>query len=450
LNGSRSDSTSSIEPPEPVRAFCGSCHRFPPPDTLPRRHWAREIDRMYEIAQDLTEGADLSSLVNPDEVKSYYEKASPERLSSIDTTAGAGSGPLPLARREIRIRGRDPYPGITNVRAVALTGERPRELLVCDMRYGEVLLVDVIPAMGIRRLLRVGYVSHPARTFVVDLDEDGLRDILVANLGTVTPSDATNGSIEWLRQSGELVFEKRTIAEGLGRVSDVRAADFDGDGDLDLIAAVFGWRRVGEILYFENVAEKGVEPRFEQKTIDGRPGAIHVPIIDLDRDGRPDFIAVIAQQYETVVAFYNKGSGEFEPRTLYEAPHPHWGCSGIELFDFDGDGDEDILFPNGDTLDDLLVKPWHGAAWLENPGTGRESGPWRYHRLTDLYGAHWIEAGDVDGDGDSDLVISAFLPMFFGLLVEGRGVDADLFKHLLVTDGNLLALDCTGDPFARC
>src|SRR5690606_5361917 len=180
----------------------------------------------------------------------------------------------------------------------------------------------------------------------------------------------------------------------------------------------------GEILYFENVAEKGVEPRFEQKTIDGRPGAIHVPIIDLDRDGRPDFIAVIAQQYETVVAFYNKGSGEFEPRTLYEAPHPHWGCSGIELFDFDGDGDEDILFPNGDTLDDLLVKPWHGAAWLENPGTGRESGPWRYHRLTDLYGAHWIEAGDVDGDGDSDLVISAFLPMFFGKTEAERLVES--------------------------
>ncbi|MEJ7638219.1 MAG: hypothetical protein WKF75_09660 [Singulisphaera sp.] len=64
---------------------------------------------------------------------------------------------------------------------------------------------------------------------------------------------------------------------------------------------------------------------------------------------------------------------------------------------------------NGDTLDSELLRPYHGIQWLENRG----SYPFRYHRLTSLYGVHRAVAADIDGDGDMDIAATCFLPGTF-------------------------------------
>ena len=106
------------------------------------------------------------------------------------------------------------------------------------------------------------------------------------------------------------------------------------------------------------------------RVLDRRTGAIHVPIADLNKDGKPDFVALLAQEHESVVAFINTGQGlTFERRRpIYAAPHPNWGSSGIELVDLDKDGDLDVLYTHGDTFDDFVLKPYHGIQWLENTG----------------------------------------------------------------------------------
>ncbi len=145
---------------------------------------------------------------------------------------------------------------------------------------------------------------------------------------------------------------------------------------------------------------------FVAKLIDPRNGAIHVPTVDIDKDGKPDFVALLAQQHESVIAFVNRGKGlEFTPKTIYEAPHPNWGSSGIDLVDLDKDGDMDVLLTHGDTFDDFVLKPYHGVIWLENTGTF----PFVEHRLATLPGAQRAQAADLDGDGDLDIVASAFV-----------------------------------------
>jgi hypothetical protein len=225
-------------------------------------------------------------------------------------------------------------------------------------------------------------------------------------LGDPLPSDAEFGSVALLRQTSGRQFEVIRLTPNIGRVADARPADFDGDGDLDIVVGEFGWRKLGSIRFLENVSQKPSDLKFEMRQIDPRHGTIHVPVVDLNGDGRPDFIALISQEFETVVAFLNQGNGEFTAEDIYVGPHPHWGSSGIEPLDFDGDGDLDVLMTNGDTLDDMKLRQYHGISWLENTGEF----PFTRHPIDFYYGVHRAEAGDLDGDGDLDLAACSFLP----------------------------------------
>ena len=109
-----------------------------------------------------------------------------------------------------------------------------------------------------------------------------------------------------------------------------------------------------------------------------------------------------------MIAFHNEGGLTFRPEVLYQAPHPNWGSSGMSLADLDGDGDTDILLANGDTFDDSLLKPYHGVAWLSRLGRGRDV-RFVYKPLAQLPGPHAIVAADLDGDGDQDVVASALV-----------------------------------------
>jgi len=192
-------------------------------------------------------------------------------------------------------------------------------------------------------------------------------------------------------------------------VADVQAADFNGDGKIDLIVAAFGWRETGEIIYLENQTTDWDHPKFVPHVVDDRHGTIHVPVTDLNGDGKPDFVALISQEHETIVAFLNDGKGNFRKETIYTAPHPGYGSSGIQLVDMNGDGRLDILYTNGDVLDKpYLLKPYHSIQWLENPGPDKF--PWIHHPLTPLYGVHRAVAADVDGDGKTDVIAVSFLP----------------------------------------
>jgi hypothetical protein len=141
--------------------------------------------------------------------------------------------------------------------------------------------------------------------------------------------------------------------------------------------------------------------------VEARHGSIHVPVVDLNQDGRPDFVALISQEHETVVAYINQGGGSFEAKTIFTAPHPSYGSSGIEVVDLDGDGDRDVLLTNGDVLDrPYLLKPYHGVQWLENKGEF----PFEHHLIAAMYGASRAVAADFDGDKDLDVVAVSFLP----------------------------------------
>jgi hypothetical protein len=386
-----------------VHQFCGACHAYPPAEILPRAEWRREVKLAYEFfTKSPLMGIDYPPL---ESVVAYYERRAPEQLHLLPVREARGAPPVHFERRAYSRAGEKHPPGVSHVQFVRLSGQTQPAILVCDAIREQVLLLRPDDSASPWQVLTTGLCCAHAE--VVDLDQDGIDDIVLAVLGSFYATDYLVGSVVWLKGKRDGSFEPpTTLLENVGRVADVRAADFNGDGRIDLVVAVFGWRQSGEILYLENQASNGSPPRFVTHRLDERHGAIHVPVADLNHDGKPDFVALISQEHETIVAFLNEGGGRFRKETIYTAPHPVFGSSGIQLVDLDGDGDLDVLYTNGDALDTpYLLKPYHGVQWLENRG----SYPFVPHRLLDQYGASSAVAADLDGDGKCDIVIVSFL-----------------------------------------
>ena len=212
-------------------------------------------------------------------------------------------------------------------------------------------------------------------------------DFLIGDLGQFQPGDHHKGAVVWLRGKRDGNYSPGTLT-GWPRVADVEATDFDGDGKPDLAVAAFGWRRTGDFTILKNTTTDYDSPAFSPIQVDPRPGAIHAIPVDLNRDGLMDVVVLFSQEHETVVAFINQGGMRFQAQTLYAAPHPNWGSSGIEVVDLDDDGRLDVLLTHGDSFDDQIVKPYHGIQWLENRGTF----PFVEHTLAELPGVQRAQA----------------------------------------------------------
>jgi hypothetical protein len=386
-----------------IKYFCSACHNYPPPDTFPRSAWGLEVERGYKFFSE----AGMNLVAPPlDATRRYYEDQAPEELPLAQYENV--STPVPVEFEQIKIEALpgDHSPAISNVNLVKLTDERRLDLLACDMRRGQVLLLKPYEANPTWKV--IANVPNPAHTEVVDLDGDGIKDILVANLGNFKPTDRACGSVVWLRGNRDGSFTPHILLQDIGRVADVQWGEFrKGSGKKDLIVACFGWNHVGEIYFLENQTTDWSKPKFAPRMLDKRHGTIHVPPIDLDGDGNLDFVALISQEHEAVVAFLGNGKGGFKPKELFRGPHPAYGSSGIQLVDLNGDGKMDILYTNGDTLDmPFILKPYHGVQWLENKGNLK----FEHHPLTPMYGVHRAIGADFAGKELKDIVAVNFLP----------------------------------------
>jgi hypothetical protein len=304
--------------------------------------------------------------------------------------------PMPVGDRFIE------PPLISNVAAIDLDKDGLTDVVVCDCRNNTVSWIRQFPEGVYTETVLASDLVAPAHVQAVDFDNDGDLDLMVAVLGLLFPSNDKIGSVIVLENTGKGSFKKHVIAEKIARVSDVRAGDLDGDGDMDLAVAQFGYDD-GETRWIEN---KG-NWNFESHILQHLSGPINVIMTDIDKDGDLDIVSLVSQEWEEIYLFTNDGKGNFQTSLLFGSDNEDFGSSGIYMCDLDKDGDEDILYTNGDAFDYIPPqgKPWHGVQWLENKGNQK----FEFHRICNFVGAYNARPVDLDGDGDLDLfAISAF------------------------------------------
>jgi hypothetical protein len=341
-------------------------------------------------------------------------------------------------------------PQIAHVSPIDLDRDGLVDVIACDMLLNRVVWIRQSPRGTFTESTLGDIVMAPAHAEPVDLDRDGDLDVLVASLGVLFPSNARIGAVVILENDGRGTFSNRVILKDVARVSDVRAGDLDGDGDLDLAVAQFGYNE-GETRWMRN--EGGW--RFTSTVIQSLSGPINVEIADLEGDGDLDITSLVSQEWEEVYAYINDGRGTFTPRLVWGSTNDDFGSSWLAASDLDQDGDVDFVYSNGDAFDYSAGggRPWHGVQWIENRG----SLVFDVHRIAEVPGAMSPRAADLDGDGDIDIgVVSAYNdwdnPSALSLVwLENDGRQMFTLRPLASSPTHLITLgiaDLTGDSRA--
>lgn len=319
-----------------------------------------------------------------------------ELPASVQVRTGFSNSTLSFTKMEVgdSFRG---HPRICHVQITRLRKDGPMGVLICDAARNSVSFSSPTGTGTWTETVLLSDVIAPAHATVVDIDGDADLDIIVSVLGNIEPDDGVIGSVV-LMENDRGGYNPRTILDDVRRVADVQPGDFDGDGDLDLAVAVFGYNR-GQLLWLEN---RGAG-RFRDHELHSAPGIIHVPVADFDGDGDPDIAAVVTQDEEELWGFENLGGGRFRGRRLWFTHNFDLGGAGLLAEDLDQDGDIDLVLPAGDNLEDFdpFPQPYHGCLWFEN------TGGWSFtrKRISDFGGTYAAATRDMDNDGDVDVVL---------------------------------------------
>lgn len=326
-----------------------------------------------------------------------------------------------------------------------------------------------------------------------DFDNDGFLDILASTWDT-------SGELILFRNQGNGGFERQTKQAGLEGIFgglNLVQADYDNDGDVDVLVLRGAW--LGEVGHHPNsLLQNDGKGHFRDVTFDAGLGELHYPTqtaawADYDNDG--DLDLYIGNEGWPNQLFKNNGQGEFIDVALLAGVHDDRFTKGVVWGDYDNDnypdlfvsnyGQENALFHNNrngtftnvapatgltrpiqsfptwfwdynnDGKLDLFVSSWwadvkHVAAEFfdepyageyaclyEGDGTGRFRNVAAERDLQHVAQPMGANLGDIDNDGWLDMYLSTGYPEFEALMpnVMFRNHDGERFDDVTMAGG---------------
>lgn len=384
---------------ELATTYCGSCHAYVDPSLLDKDTWRTGVlPRMalrlgivadtasvgqYSAQMEALEkgvrggympGQPLLSDRNWQKIVQFYIDKAPDKLTMPPPTAVSTFN---LFTAEMP---RQPLPPLTTLVQIDAS---TRTIRVGDRR-GDLLTFNA----NLHPTDSLGLSSPPAEMVRIPKSTDWAYLLM----GIMDPNDDLAGSLQ---------LGHNAIIDSLRRPVQATPADLDRDGKMDWVVCEFG-HNIGRLNAYLSTGNS-----YRQVVLDFAPGARRAIVRDVNADGWPDVLALMTQGDEQVAVYYNRQNGRFRRETLLRFPAVY-GSSYIDLADMNRDGHLDIVYTNGDNADfSQIPKPYHGIRVFLNDGQFHFKESYFYR----MPGATQALARDFDRDGDVDIAAISFAPV---------------------------------------
>jgi hypothetical protein len=214
-----------------------------------------------------------------------------------------------------------------------------------------------------------------------DFNNDGITDIAVTNATNAQPK-----TVEILLGKGPGTFDA-AVAYSTGATTSFRiaAADFNSDGNLDLVVTE---QATNSVRFLVGLGNGTFVPSAKVYSVPAT--AAFVSVADFNRDGKPDF-AVTSKGSPNIAIFLGQGDFNFARPA---APSTGVEAVSLDIADFNGDGFADLV------VDSYKNKVAQLHVFLGN-GDGTFQSP-----TAVAAGSAFVSvvAGDINGDGKADLL----------------------------------------------
>lgn len=391
-----------------AQTYCTSCHKLPEPELLDKSSWEKymlprmgmflgiiEHDSLKSMygTNDAEKAAIAQSGIFPktqvvtkeewQKIKAYYLSSAPEQPIAPK--------PLKITRglKHFRTKAcnyRMSPPSVTMVNI-----DTVNHAIFAGDANSQTL--SVFSAANMEFLLGAKLGESPVWM------QEFSNTYLITMMGSFSPTDVGSGHILSLPKSTGAKPSK--IIDSLRRPVHSSYADLDGDGQMDIVTCEFA-KWTGMLAWWHNNGDGS----FEKRVLRNKPGALKAYIKDMNNDGKEDIIALFGQGDEGFFIYYNEGNGKFREETALQLP-PSYGSTFFQLYDFNNDGFDDIIYTAGDNADfPPILKHYHGIYIFINDGKNH----FTQKHFFQLNGAYAAMPADYDMDGDIDIAAISFFP----------------------------------------
>ncbi|MGA1819590.1 MAG: FG-GAP repeat domain-containing protein [Thermoplasmatota archaeon] len=277
--------------------------------------------------------------------------------------------------------------------------------------------------------------GNPTRLGVVDIDLDGMSDLVISNRRDISDMEGNRHEIfdedkmvTWLstvsfwlnRGGGEFVREIEDLRTQKG-VSSITCGDINGDGYPDVVMPNLGYHNISVLLSNGNGEYKRGAPTDLDSLLLPSMDPIQARLHDIDNNGHMDILA-ITKSADSALVYPGNGDGTFQPFFQY---YGGLNPTSFELMDYDTDGDLDII-----------TSDWKG--WIEKNGengtvsiiTNLRSGIFgTYTQYPTGNSPRGVFVRDIDNDGDPDIASANYFGSTVSIL-QNDGLGQFSRKHM--------------------
>lgn len=394
---------------------CSGCHSYPEPSLLPKQTWKEQtlphmgpqlgifehdgnrypVERTPNLPENYYPSEQQLSNEDWQKIIDYYLASAPEKLTNEKNYPPITVDSLFFKARTPGFREKTTPPMVSSIRFDNIN----KLIYVSDASNSMFYVFN--QNLEFKDRYQLSSAISDIR-FSNEIKTPDRRELLTTYIGDVNPSDALSGFVQmvWYEPQAEQGGPGELFAENIARPVQSLFADFDKDGNRDLLINEFG-HRTGGLLRIKNADNASAR---EKEILVDQPGCTESHIMDYTDNDWPDILVLCTQLDQSIYLLENQGEGNFDRKRLLQFPITY-GSSSFKLHDFNGDNHLDILYTSGDNADySITYKSYHGVYIYLNDGNDNFSEEWFYP----VNGAYDAVVHDFDKDGHMDIAAISF------------------------------------------